>query len=267
MLGKLRPHLTYANVMVTLMAIAIIGGGSVAIGGVINEDGEIKACFDKKGKNRGDLRLLVKGRCTRQERKILWNQKGSPGDPGQPGEQGPPGGPATGPAGGDLTGSYPDPRIGESAVLTDNLADGAVTGPKIADDSVGPGDIAGVSELAASQALTLETGQTDRILETSLATIEASCVEFAGDAVAQLSLRVKRDGSFVGRDSGGASGPHNVGATPFLFETTSTGGTPSYGQHGFVVWTPAGAATHGYAGAWADLGGNPDCTFIAAALG
>jgi len=41
-----------------------------------------------------------------------------------------------GPAGGDLTGTYPDPQIAPLAVTTAKLADGSVTTPKLADGSV-----------------------------------------------------------------------------------------------------------------------------------
>jgi hypothetical protein len=44
--------------------------------------------------------------------------------------------PFTGPAGGDLTGTFPDPLIAPGKVTTTKLADGAVTNPKLGDNSV-----------------------------------------------------------------------------------------------------------------------------------
>lgn len=44
--------------------------------------------------------------------------------------------PASGPAGGDLTGAYPNPLVRPGAILTGKIADKAVTTPKIADGAV-----------------------------------------------------------------------------------------------------------------------------------
>src|SRR3954470_22759230 len=99
MLSALRGRVTYANVTGTLALFIALGGGVVAIGGVTNEAGEIQACYDKKGANQGDVRLLVKGKCTHHERKVAWSQQGPQGVEGAQGTQGPQG--LQGPPGSD----------------------------------------------------------------------------------------------------------------------------------------------------------------------
>ena len=160
-------HLSYANVMSTIAVFAVVGGGAFAIGAVPDRNGSINACYVKKGKRAGDVRLLVKGtKCRRGEAKIAWNQRGLqglPGTAGAPGAKGDAGAAgATGPAGepnpnaanselldsldstaflrsnaaagGDLTGTFPAPLIGPDAVGT-NEVDGTLVAGDIADTS------------------------------------------------------------------------------------------------------------------------------------
>jgi len=71
----------------------------------------------------------------RQEVRELARQPGPQGPQGQPGQ-------STGPAGGDLTGNYPNPLIGPSAVGSLEIADDAVGTEDIARNSINDLDLA-----------------------------------------------------------------------------------------------------------------------------
>jgi hypothetical protein len=62
------------------------------------------------------------------------------GPPGPPGDQGPPGN-STGPAGGDLTGSYPDPQIAADAVTSAEVFNSSLTANDLAPNSAGNSEI------------------------------------------------------------------------------------------------------------------------------
>jgi hypothetical protein len=149
-----KPALTYANVVSTIALFAVLGGGAYAtIDRKVGPRDIRKNAVKKKQLapravnpvhiNQGAVRTpkIFDGAVT--EEKLApgvaisgpQGPQGEQGPQGPRGEQGPPG-PATGPAGGDLTGNYPNPLIASNAVTTLKITDGAVTTPKIFDAAV-----------------------------------------------------------------------------------------------------------------------------------
>jgi hypothetical protein len=133
MTSRLRQHVTFANVGV-IVALVLAGSG-FAVAAIPGPGGVIKGCFNKRN---GALRVLdAKKRCARSEKAIAWNQQGKPGVGGAAGASGPAGKPGSdaqfngATAGGDLTGSYPNPQIRPGTVNGTHIAPNSLTGTSI----------------------------------------------------------------------------------------------------------------------------------------
>jgi hypothetical protein len=116
--------------------------------------------------------------------------QGAPGVQGVPGTQGEPGaqGPATGPAGGDLTGSFPAPEIGPLAVGMSELGGNAITHDTSVINTaqgnftskVGPGAI-GRTEIADGEVRNADLGEftfvheSDDTLNGDYASLDIEC--------------------------------------------------------------------------------------------
>jgi hypothetical protein len=79
--------------------VLVLSGGALALGDrsgrqvqrVVDAKGRVTACYIKQGKHKGDVRLLVKGKCKGKEKKIKWAKQGPTGKTGATGPRGPAG--------------------------------------------------------------------------------------------------------------------------------------------------------------------------------
>jgi hypothetical protein len=143
------PRPTYANVTATFALFVALGGGAYAATNVfVSRTGAVRFCVARNG-----VASVVKAgrKCRRSQKTLILNQKGPTGlsgPAGSRGKTGPAGSPSGG-AGGDLSGKYPNPSIGDGRVVSSKLGEGAVTTPKLGEGAVTSGKLANGAVTAA----------------------------------------------------------------------------------------------------------------------
>ncbi|MCB0875911.1 MAG: hypothetical protein KDB46_06925 [Solirubrobacterales bacterium] len=179
MLKRISDHLTYANVMATVAVFIVRGGGAYAL----------------TSREKQQIKVIARKQASKLDKQVEL----LPGPKGDAGEQGPPG-PSTGPAGGALTGNYPDPGIADGSVTAAAIAPNALGGDQINEASLKGLDRSGpasFSPFAANPGTTVNadiggnltlsircTGTTGNLgLEVSITNNSGSSIEALGNSL------------------------------------------------------------------------------------
>jgi len=214
------------SMTVALLALVVsLSGNAIAAKVLITSSAQIK----KGVVNSSDVKdrsLLLADFATTERAKLAGpaGAAGSAGAKGDPGAPGPIGQIQGASAGGDLSGTYPNPLIAPLAVTAATLADDAVTAAKLADDAVGNAELAdGAVGLLQMQAGSVGN---DSLLDNSvgnskLADNAIGNAEMASNAIANAEMADNAIGSAEVSNASLTLADLAVGSATNLATTTS----------------------------------------------
>jgi hypothetical protein len=225
--------LTYANVVASLALFLVLSGGAAYAASQLAKNSvgtkQLKNGAVTQAKISAAAQTALKG-ATGSKGEV--GPKGAQGDRGLEGKEGPEGkpGPDAGPAGGALSGSYPNPSLAAGAVGTASFAAGATApnavklGGEEASAFLPSSDVQRIHFNPSECETSASAGCKATILQMRGETLKATC---GNGTVASNEIKIEAEGN-----------EQEIENTNAAFIGTAAGGTPhagGFGRSGTVV--------------------------------